>query len=559
MGLRLLPDGERMLLDRYQVIGEIAKGGMGSVLLARIAGAGGFQRFVAIKQLHPHLAQEQDFVEMFLDEARLAARIHHQNVVPILEIGTAEGNYFLVMEYIEGATLARLVSDAAAREQRIPRPVLLRIASDMLSGLHAAHELADDEGRSLGLVHRDCSPQNVLVGLDGCSRLTDFGVARASARLASTREDATKGKLAYLAPEQAQGDQIDRRADLFAAGIIVWELCAGRRLFKSSSDARTMRKVLFEPVPRLREVVSDIERELDELCARALERDPERRFQTGAEMADALERAARAVGSDDEPVATVRSVAAYLSAVLGQEVASQREAVRAWLALSASLPFGPAAGLPSSSLSGGTPSAGPVAAAPTQLDSRPPPEGPGPAAGPPETPSDEELTRPAHPSEVGAEQPEQSITIPVVSRPPVAAPAPALQTRRPAASPRLLKTIIAAAVGLAAGVFLAGRARDASKGAGPGGATVSVSVAAPSVVAPAAAVPASASAAATASADAGAPPRASFERGPLPAPARPALTQAPPSASTGTPSVPASAAPPAPVAPDIDDLSNPYR
>ena len=197
---------------------------MATVFLGRILGVGGFQRFVAIKRLHPHLASEQEFVEMFLDEARLAASIHHPNVVPILEVGTSDRGYYLVMEYIEGDTLARLLARAATSRERIPVPIVIRIVLDTLAGLHAAHELKDDNGQLLELVHRDVSPQNILVGVDGIARITDFGVARAATRLSSTRAGQLKGKLAYMAPEQARGG--DRSID--APTSSRWASCSGR-------------------------------------------------------------------------------------------------------------------------------------------------------------------------------------------------------------------------------------------------------------------------------------------------------------------------------------------
>lgn len=339
------PSDSKRRLDRYELIGELASGGMATVYLARLAGVGGFQRFVAIKRLHPHLASEEEFIEMFLDEARLAAGIHHPHVVPILEVGQNDSGYYLVMEYIEGDTLARIVARALSGGQSVPRSILLRIMLDTLAGLHAAHELTDAHGQSVNLIHRDCSPQNVLVGIDGCSRITDFGVARASSRIATTRADRVKGKLAYMSPEQAQGEgDIDRRSDLFAMGVILWEVLAGRRLFKADTEAKTMRRIMVEPIPRLSTLVRDLHPALDEACARALDRDPDRRYQTAAEMADGLERAARAAAAaspSEVGVASPREVAGYVQAALGQDIAAQRESVRAWIAHSEpSLPAG---------------------------------------------------------------------------------------------------------------------------------------------------------------------------------------------------------------------------
>jgi eukaryotic-like serine/threonine-protein kinase len=325
------PGAGRQRVDRYELVGEIASGGMATVYLARLTGVGGFQRFVAMKRLHPHLASEKEFVEMFLDEARIAARIHHPNVVPILEVGASQAGYFLVMEYIEGDTLARLLARAATRGKRLPIGIALRIALDTLSGLHAAHELRDDAGDPVQLVHRDVSPQNVLVGVDGVARITDFGVARAASRLTATRVGQLKGKIAYMAPEQAAGEEsLDRRADVFAAGIVVWEELAAKRLFKAENEAATLSRVMTELVPPLTSIVPGLSPALSAVVMRALERAPDARFSTCAQFADALEAAA----TGKERIATPRELAAYVTEVLGEEVSAQREAVRAWIARS---------------------------------------------------------------------------------------------------------------------------------------------------------------------------------------------------------------------------------
>lgn len=317
-------------MDRYELVGEIASGGMATVFLARLTGVGGFQRMYAIKRLHPHLQNEKEFVEMFLDEARLAAGIHHPNVVPILEVGASQNAYYLAMEYIEGETLARLLARAASRKERLPVPQVIRMAMDTLSGLHAAHELKDESGALAGVVHRDVSPQNVLVGADGVSRITDFGVARAATRLTATRVGQLKGKIAYMAPEQARGEEdLDRRADVFAAGIVFWEALAHRRLFKASNEAGTLSRVLHEPMPDLREVAPHISRGVAEVVMQALERDRDKRIPTCAEFVDRLESAATASGELGSP----RDVKNYMDSILGEDIRSQREAVRQWTAL----------------------------------------------------------------------------------------------------------------------------------------------------------------------------------------------------------------------------------
>ncbi|MCC6214318.1 MAG: serine/threonine protein kinase [Polyangiaceae bacterium] len=324
------PEGKQRL-DRYELVAEIASGGMATVFLARLSGMGGFQRFVAIKRLHPHLAGEQEFVDMFLDEARLAAQIHHPNVVPILEVGASDRGYYIVMEYIEGDTLARLLARAATVGGRVPASIGVRVLVDTLAGLHAAHELHDHEGRLVELVHRDVSPQNVLVGVDGLTRITDFGVARAESRLSATRVGQLKGKIAYMAPEQAAGSpDVDRRADVFSAGIVLWEVLAGRRLFKAENEAATLSRVVSEPIPRLTQIVPEISLRLSAVAMKALDRDIEKRFQSCREFADALEEAATA----SKTISSQRDVAAYVTEVLGQEISQARDAVRAWLARS---------------------------------------------------------------------------------------------------------------------------------------------------------------------------------------------------------------------------------
>jgi serine/threonine protein kinase len=317
-------------LDRFELIAELASGGMATVFLARLGGVAGFQRLVAIKRLHPHLVQDPEFVQMFLDEARLAARIHHPNVVPIVEIGTSESGYYLVMEYVEGDTAARLIARSLQSNRDLPLAIANRIALDVLAGLHAAHELSDDHGKALEIVHRDVSPQNILIGIDGTTRLTDFGVAHAASRLTSTRAGQLKGKLAYMAPEQARGADIDRRVDVFAMGTVLWEMWTGKRLFRGQGDAETLERVLFATVPSPCTVNAKIPPELERVCMRALERDRSARFSSAAELADALETAARSV----QALASLREVAAYVHTVIGEEVSQQRDVVRAWLARS---------------------------------------------------------------------------------------------------------------------------------------------------------------------------------------------------------------------------------
>ena len=310
-------------LGRYEILTQLASGGMASVYAARAQGVAGFERLVAIKMLHPHLAYEQEFISMFLDEARLAARIRHMHVVPTLDISDSPGDgYFLVMEYIEGNHLGALLGRAAKRGERLPQPFVCRVLIDTLQGLGAAHRLTDEGGKPLKLVHRDVSPHNILVGTDGITRLTDFGVAKADVRMASTRAGQFKGKLSYMAPEQASSSSTDQRSDLFSVGIILWESLTGRRLFKGESNGATLNKLLNDEIPKPTDLWPDLE-SFDGVVMKALSRDPEGRFQTAEEFAEALEETAGRGG-----VAKTREVADVVLDLDAEKLQDERERVR---------------------------------------------------------------------------------------------------------------------------------------------------------------------------------------------------------------------------------------
>ncbi|MBO6938017.1 MAG: serine/threonine protein kinase [Deltaproteobacteria bacterium] len=311
-------------LGRYEVLTQLASGGMAAVYVARAKGVAGFERLVAIKVLHPHLAYEEEFISMFLDEARLAARIRHPNVVPTLDISDTEGDgFFLVMEYIEGDHFGTLLGAAAKEGERLPTPIVSKVLIDALGGLAAAHELSDENGEPLKLVHRDISPHNVMVGVDGISRLTDFGVAKAEKRLTSTRAGQFKGKLAYMSPEQASSGFADQRSDLFSMGIMLWESLSGRRLFRGENNAATLTKILHEPIPAPSELWEDL-KPFDELLAKALHREPDERFQSADEFAAALEQVARANGG----IASTRAVGKQVRARLADKLEAQRDRVK---------------------------------------------------------------------------------------------------------------------------------------------------------------------------------------------------------------------------------------
>jgi len=273
------------LVGRYAIYEEIASGGMASVHFARLAGPSGSARTVAIKRAHPHLAREADFALMFLDEARLAARIQHPNVVSTIDVLSEPNQLLLVMEYVHGESLWKLARAAREKNERIPAPIAASILIDTLHGLQAAHEAKDESGEPLGIVHRDVSPQNILVGVDGISRLVDFGIAKAAGRLHSTHDSSVKGKYAYMAPEQIRGESVSRLTDTYAATIVFWELLTGERLFVGKTEAETIHKCLVGRVQAPSLFAPGLNRKLDEIVKMGLSRDPGGRYQTARDLA----------------------------------------------------------------------------------------------------------------------------------------------------------------------------------------------------------------------------------------------------------------------------------
>ncbi len=283
----LVPQGA-LLAGVYEPLIELASGGMARVVVGRRVGAAGFQRLVVIKQVHRHLLGRPDFANFFRDEARIASLIHHANVVPVIDVVEAPGELLLVMEYVESVSLSLLRSTAKNARVAVPPPIVFRIFLDMLAGLHAAHDLVDGEGRPLDVVHRDVSPQNVIVGVDGVSRLIDFGVAKASHRLTETESGDIKGKYAYMSPEQVAGLPVDRRSDVFAASVVLFETLTGVRLFAGEHAMDTLRRVVDESLPDLR-AFPDVPVALHDVFARGLAKDASRRIASAAELADAIE------------------------------------------------------------------------------------------------------------------------------------------------------------------------------------------------------------------------------------------------------------------------------
>jgi serine/threonine-protein kinase len=278
-------------IGRYVVYGDIASGGMATVHFGRLVGPQGFARTVAIKRLHPQFSREPEFVNMFLDEARLAARIQHPNVVPTLDVLTVDGELLIVMEYVHGETLSRLRHELRTKKETMPPQIASSIVAGALHGLHAAHEAKDEHGAPLGLVHRDVSPQNVIVGVDGVARVLDFGVAKAAVRLQTTRAGQLKGKLAYMAPETLRQGVVNRLSDVYAAGVLLWESLTSQRLFEADSEGELMGKVLAGQVSPPSSVVPGVPAALDAIVLRAVDQNPAQRFPSAREMALALEHA----------------------------------------------------------------------------------------------------------------------------------------------------------------------------------------------------------------------------------------------------------------------------
>jgi serine/threonine protein kinase len=278
-----------LTLGRYTLHAEIASGGMATVYLGRLNGPVGFGRTVAIKRLHPMYARDPEFVKMFLDEARLCARIQHPNVVPTLDVVADAGEPFLVLDFVNGESVSALARAVRGAGTRIPSVVLASVIVGALRGLDAAHEARDERGEPLGIVHRDISPQNIMVGADGVARLLDFGVAKARARSTTTRDGHIKGKIAYMAPEQIAGE-VSRRSDIYSAGVVLWELLAGRRLFEADTELQAMALVQKSEIPPPSDFADGIPGELDRICARALARDPSGRYASAQEMARDVDR-----------------------------------------------------------------------------------------------------------------------------------------------------------------------------------------------------------------------------------------------------------------------------
>ncbi len=277
-------------LGRYRVVEEIGIGGMATVHLARMDGPGGFQKWVAIKRIHPNLVEDDQFVDMFLDEARIAAGINHANVAQVFDLGKDEGTYWIAMEYLHGEPLREIMRRCEERNHLMSVDVAARLCADAAEGLHAAHELRGKNGQLLGLVHRDVTPHNLFVTYEGYTKVVDFGIAKVADRLSETRAGTLKGKLAYMSPEQVRGqDDVDRTTDVFALGVVLWELTTGHRLFRMDTDLDTLEKVQACVVPPPSTIVQGYPIELESVVMKALAKKKPERYQTARELSRALQ------------------------------------------------------------------------------------------------------------------------------------------------------------------------------------------------------------------------------------------------------------------------------
>ncbi len=310
-------------LDRYELLCPIASGGMASVWLAQLRGKRGFEKLFGIKTIKGELVEDTRFQEMFLDEARIASGIEHPNVAHIVDLGEQDDILYIVMEWVDGESLAKIAKLARKKGKPLPLGVVLRLMADACAGLHAAHELADDKGENLGVVHRDVSPHNILVTSAGSVKVIDFGVAKARNRRAGqTAEGVVKGKIRYMAPEQVRNENVDRRSDVWAIGVCLHELITGVLPFDDGSDIDVVRKLIDEKsTPKL---VADVPDEVQELLEHSVVRDPAERFQTAAAMRRAIENAIVKLGVE----AHTDDVAEFLKAEMPELEAKRREVVK---------------------------------------------------------------------------------------------------------------------------------------------------------------------------------------------------------------------------------------
>ncbi|MDB4970463.1 MAG: Protein kinase [Myxococcales bacterium] len=309
-------------LGKYEILQRLAAGGMAEIFLARMVGVLGFDKLVVIKRILPHLSQRNDFIQMFLDEARIATTLVHANIVQTHEVGVHGKSYFMVMEYLPGEDVRSIVRRIGKSDGRLPIDHALNIARGVAAGLQYAHEQRDRDGRSLDIVHRDVTPQNVIVTYDGAVKLLDFGIAKASNRINETRSGSFKGKVPYMSPEQCRGEALDRRSDIFSLGIMLHEMTLCRRLFRGDTDFQILKQIAEGPIVKPCDIDPAYDARLQAIVMKALERDPRRRFQTARELEEALEELAHDMRLRLSPL----SLADYMRALFADQVGAWQSA-----------------------------------------------------------------------------------------------------------------------------------------------------------------------------------------------------------------------------------------
>ncbi|MGC9044157.1 MAG: serine/threonine protein kinase, partial [Myxococcota bacterium] len=279
--------GERF--GKFEIITRLATGGMAEIFLAKQVGIEGFQKLIVIKRILPHLSSDKEFVNMFLDEARMAAQLNHPNIVQIYDLGVIEGSYFIAMEYIDGVDISSILKKGREKKNFLRLGWILKIISQVCEGLYYAHTLKDSNGIPLGLIHRDITPENLLVSFAGSVKITDFGIARARGRSTSTTSGTLKGKFPYMSYEMVKGMEIDARSDIFSLGIVMWEMLTYRRLFKRDTEVASINAILNEEIPSPKKYFKNLPDGVEKIVMKALERDRDKRFQTAREMGNAIE------------------------------------------------------------------------------------------------------------------------------------------------------------------------------------------------------------------------------------------------------------------------------
>jgi serine/threonine protein kinase len=281
------------MLGKYELIRRLATGGMAELFLARASAMAGFEKLVVLKRILPAHAESEDFIRMFLAEARLAATLHHPNIVQVYDIGEQRGTYFFTMEYVQGQDLRRIVRAARRSNRALPLEHILHIIMGIAAGLNHAHEKVGHDGLPLGIVHRDVSPSNVLVTYEGSVKIVDFGIAKAATAQTATIAGTLKGKIPYMSPEQCRGESVDRRSDIFSIGTLLWELTTGKRLFAGDNEFATLNRVAQGDVPLPSSVRPDYPPELEQIVMKALQADPDQRYSTALDLQVDLEDFAR--------------------------------------------------------------------------------------------------------------------------------------------------------------------------------------------------------------------------------------------------------------------------